>query len=436
MADTFESLGIDEDYNSFLKEEGIKSPNQMQKEVIKSFINERSIVCLAQTGSGKTLAYALPSTELMKRKENDAGVSTKEGSPKIIVISPTKELASQIQKVFKSISHHVAFRTRKVVGGEKRSVKASAFEVLIATPQRLAKGLKSGEINTSQLQDLIFDEADNLFEMGFIKEVENILRHVDFQDTRVHFFSATLGEKAKEFIEEKFKKLDAKWFNFESNQVQKRVETYNIYLSPKEKLNMLKAFFDKTVKGRGIVFVNQKNQVVEIDEFLKTTKSKLKYKIIHGEMSQKDREATHKAYVQGKFQVLIATDIMARGIDIKDLEWVLNFGLPKTAIYYLHRSGRVGRAGKGGVVYNFITHYDSKLIGFINDAIKSQSTLSIDLIKKATQKASKKQTGKQVKSDKKKKTSTKVTKRSKRYESNASSRPKKAKNSKKTQKRR
>lgn len=432
MSNKFESLGIDEDYNPFFKEQGIKEPNKMQGEVIKTFMNEKSVVCLAQTGSGKTLAYALPSTELMKREENDAGVSKKEGSPKIIVISPTKELASQIQKVFKSISHHVAFRTRKIVGGEKRGVKESSFEVLIATPQRLAKALKNKEVKTDDLKDLIFDEADNLFEMGFKKEVETILRFIDFSDTRVHFFSATLGENAQEFIKEKFKKLNSKWFNFESNRVQQRVETYNVYLSPKEKQNMLKAFFDKNAKGRGIVFVNQKNQIIEIDNFLKTTKTKIKYKVIHGDMTQKEREAAHKSFVDGKAQVLIASDIMARGIDIKDLQWVLNYGLPKTAIYYLHRSGRVGRAGKSGVVYNFITHFDSKLIGFINDAIRSQSTLKIDLIKKATQKAAKKP----AKVAKKKRTSTKETKRSKKYAQKNDTRKKKSKNSKKSTRRR
>ena len=433
MRSEFEKLGIDEDYNSYYKEEGIKTPNPMQKEVIKTVINGKSVVCLAQTGSGKTLAYALPTTELMKREENEAGVSRFEGSPKIVVVSPTKELAFQIEKVFKSISHHVAFRTRSMVGGKKQTLKSQAFEVLIATPQTLARSLKSGNISFDQLMHLVFDEADNLFEMGFKKEVEGILRHVEFDQTKVHFFSATLGESAQEFIKQKFQKLDPKWFNFESNQVQKSVQTFNIYLSPKEKKNMLKGFFDKTAKGRGIVFVNQKNQLKEIDEFLKETKTKIKYKVIHGDMTQKERQAAHKHFVDGKSQVLIASDIMARGIDIKDLEWVLNYGLPKTPIYYLHRSGRVGRAGKGGTVYNFVTNFDSKLIGYINDAIKAQSTLKIDLIRKMTIKASKKPSKNETKP---RRTSTKQTKRSKLDGKKSKKMSKKPKKSKKTKSRR
>jgi superfamily II DNA/RNA helicase len=195
---------------------------------------------------------------------------------------------------------------------------------------------------------------------------------------------------------------------------------------------MLKAFFDRSAKGRGIVFVNQKNQLIEIDEFLKETKSKIKYKVIHGDMTQKERQAAHKHFVAGKSQVLIASDIMARGIDIKDLEWVLNYGLPKTPIYYLHRSGRVGRAGRSGVVYNFVTHFDSKLIGFINDAIKAQSTLKIDLIQKMTVKASKKPQAKAPK----KRTSTKQTKRSKLDGKKSKKMSKKPKKSKKTKSRR
>jgi superfamily II DNA/RNA helicase len=432
MQSDFEKLGIDEDYNSYYREEGIKAPNQMQKEVIKSIMSDKSVVCLAQTGSGKTLAYALPITELMKQAEDEKGVSNKESAPKIVIVAPTKELAVQIEKVFKDISHHVAFRTRSLLGGQKRSLKSQCYEVLIATPNSLSRSLKDKKVKFDDLMHIVFDEADNLFEMGFKKDIDGILRFVEYDDSRVHFFSATLGESAQEFIKEKFKKLDPKWFNFESNKVQSRVETHNIYLSPKEKKNMLKAFFDRSAKGRGIVFVNQKNQLIEIDEFLKETKSKIKYKVIHGDMTQKERQAAHKHFVAGKSQVLIASDIMARGIDIKDLEWVLNYGLPKTPIYYLHRSGRVGRAGRSGVVYNFVTHFDSKLIGFINDAIKAQSTLKIDLIQKMTVKASKKPQAKAPK----KRTSTKQTKRSKLDGKKSKKMSKKPKKSKKTKSRR
>ena len=174
---------------------------------------------------------------------------------------------------------------------------------------------------------------------------------------------------------------------------------------------MTKAFIEKMAKGRGIIFANQKNQVDEISEFLDAEMPDLKYKKLHGDMLQKDRLASHKAFVGKKAQILLATDVAARGIDIKDLKWVFNFGLPRSAEFYLHRCGRTGRAGNQGQVYNLVTHFDAKLIGFINDAIKKQTNLDLDFISKdiveSKQKAAKKKVKKKVKTKR-----VKITKRS------------------------
>ena len=139
---------------------------------------------------------------------------------------------------------------------------------------------------------------------------------------------------------------------------------------------------------------------------------KLKYKILHGGLEQKERLANHKAFVDKKVQILVATDVAARGIDINDLKWVFNYGLPKSAEFYLHRCGRTGRAGKAGTVYNLVTNYDAKLIGHINMAIKGQSNLDLDFIQEDIKKTG----GKAPKVKVKKKTKrVKITKRTKRF---------------------
>ncbi len=381
----FEKLGIDEDFNAFYSELGIDKPTEIQRKAIPKILSRKSLVCLSQTGTGKTLAYALPISELIKCIEDEEGLSRRKSKPYAIIVAPTKELAVQIQGVFKQISHHVKLRVRTLVGAPKASaaLKNQSYEILIATPSKLSRAVRKGEVGVDQLKYLVFDEADQLFEMGFKKDIEGFMGFVDYSDTDCHFFSATMSKEIDDFIEEKFKKKKLERIILGSaHRVQQKIETFNIFVGVNEKEQMLKLFLEKTAKGRGIVFINQKNQVEEVDNFLKEKMPKLKYRVLHGGLSQKDRLANHKAFVEKKAQVLIASDVAARGIDIQDVAWVFNFGLPKTAIYYLHRCGRTGRAGRNGAVYNLVTKFDTRIIASINKAIKEQSTLDIETIAK------------------------------------------------------
>ncbi len=408
----FEKLGIDEDFNPFYQEEEIKTPNELQLKVIPKLIEGKSVICVSQTGTGKTLSYALPISELIKRIEDDQGLSEKKTSPYGVIVAPTKELAIQIHHVFKKISHHVKLRVRTLVGNKTSSLKNQNYEILIATPAKLARAVRDKEVSFCQLKYLVFDEADQLFDMGFKKNLEAIIYHVDYDSTDIHFFSATMPPEASDFINQKFKKKSLEQIELTSaHRVQQKIETFNIYLSPKEKNIALKELLAKTVSGRGMVFVNQRNQMEEIDKFISEKLPKLKYKVLHGALSEKERLSVHKAFMDKKLQLLICSDVMARGIDVKDLNWVINYGLPKTPIYYLHRCGRTGRAGRSGVVYNLVTHYDSKLIGLINDAIKQQSHLDIKFIAKDMQETRKKAAKKSAKKVKSKR--VKITKRSK-----------------------
>lgn len=407
----FEELGIDEDFNPFFKEKGITKPTAVQNKVIPKMMENQSVVCVSQTGTGKTLAYALPISELVKRVEDEEGLSQKKSRPYAVIVAPTKELAIQIQSVFKSLSHHVKLRVRTLVGTQKTAanLKTQSYEILITTPAKLNRCLKKGDLSFDNLKFLVFDEADQLFEMGFIKDIEGAINHVEFSTTDIHFFSATMPSEIENFLNEKFqkKKLE-KILLTSAHRVQQQIETFNIFVNVEEKQQMLKLFLEKTAKGRGIVFINQKNQVDEVDAFFKENLPKLKYKILHGGLSQKDRLANHKAFSEGKSQVLVATDVAARGIDIKDLAWVFNYGLPKTSIYYLHRCGRTGRAGKSGIVYNLVTKFDNRIISQINDAIKGQSSLDLELISKDMKEVRKSSPKKTVKTKR-----IKVTKRTK-----------------------
>jgi len=152
----------------------------------------------------------------------------------------------------------------------------------------------------------------------------------------------------------------------------------------------VKMFLEKQAQGRGIIFTNQRNQAEDLFKYLAEKMPKLKTKLLHGDLSIKEREAAISSFKDKKAQVLVATDIAARGIDIQDLAWVVNYGLPKTGIYYLHRCGRVGRGGNKGIVYNLVAHHDSKMITMINEAIMNQKHLNLDPIPAEKMKTDKK----------------------------------------------
>lgn len=385
MQNQFEKMGIDEDFNPLYLEMGIKRPTDVQVQVIPKLMERKSTICVAQTGSGKTLSYALPVSELIKQHEDENGLSQATSAPQAVVIVPTKELGMQIVGVFKKISHHAKLRIRTLIG--KTSPKSQSYEILITTPHKLAQALKKKDVSFEMLKYLIFDEADQLFDMGFKRDLESVLRFVEYDQTDIHFFSATMPVEVAEFLDEKFrkKKLDKVFLN-SAHSMQQKIETFNVTLEPDQKTAYLKSFLLKSAKGRGIVFVNQKNQLDELHLYIKENFPKLKYRVLHGGMPEKERLAAIKSFGEKKAQILFATDVAARGIDFDDIAWVLNYGLPKTAIYYLHRCGRTARAGRSGVVYNFVTRYDNKIISQINEAIKSQSKVEMALISnKSTQ---------------------------------------------------
>ncbi len=380
---------------AYFKENGLKTATAIQKRVIPEILNRKSIIVLSETGSGKTLSYALPIASKLKQKEDEGTKNTIKGAPYALIVAPTRELATQIHGVFKGISHHCKLRVRDLTGGDTsakmKSVASGSYEILIATPSRIKSAIQKKELNFAQLQYVIFDEADQLFDMGFKRDLDFMIEYFDLNHTMMGFITATLSETVENYILEKFINVDfTKIASDVSHQPHSKVETFNVRVEPEEKNTVVKMFLEKHAQGRGIIFTNQRNQAEDLFNFLTEKMPKLKTRLLHGEMEIKEREASIRQFVDKKAQVLVATDIAARGIDIQDLEWVLNYGLPKTAIYYLHRCGRVGRGGKRGIVYNLVAHFDSKMISQINEAVKNEKHLNLAPIPEEKMKSEKK----------------------------------------------
>lgn len=391
----FLSADLHPKLEAYFAEQGLKTATQIQKRVIPEILSKQSLIVLSETGSGKTLSYALPIASRIKQKEDSGIKNQKNGSPYALIIAPTRELANQIHGVFKGISHHLKIRVRNLTGGDThakmKSVAGDTYEILIATPSRVRSGIQKKELSFNQLQYVIFDEADQLFDMGFKKDLDFITEYFDKNMTQFGFITATLPLEVENYILERFPDVDFKKIATDvSHAPQSRIETYNVKVTPTEKDMVVKMFLEKEAKGRGIIFTNQRNQAEDLFKYLSEKMPKLKMRLLHGDLEKKERESAINAFVEQKAQVLVATDVAARGIDINDLVWIVNYGLPKTGIYYLHRCGRVARGGRKGIVYNLVAHHDAKAIAVINEAIMNQKHLNLDVIPEDKMKEEKK----------------------------------------------
>lgn len=381
---SFEKIFSHPSINSFLKEQKIKNLTDIQTLVIPDLLKGKSVNVIAKTGSGKTLCFALPIFDLLKTHEENirqVGMETVRGRPLAVVLAPTRELAMQLHKVFKSIAHHSKMRVRMLAGGEVAKVNhllsRDMIDILIATPGRLSSALKRKELNLKEVKYLVMDEADQLLEMGFRKDLINIYDSTDASLVHVGLFSATHSAALDEFCSTTLADIDFASYNTQDkNKLTQSVRTFNIFLNEPEKLKMTSAFIKNEAKGRGIIFVNKHETVEFLKHELDNAFPKIKFHALHGEMEARTRKKNYDQFLK-EGGVLISTDITARGMDITDLVWVFNYDLPFEAVYYIHRCGRVGRRMKEGFAYNLVTPKDLNIVSRINEAIKNQTAIKL-----------------------------------------------------------
>lgn len=374
-------LGRD-DLKAFLKEFSLTNPTEVQKKAIPLFLDKKDLLVLAPTGTGKTLAFALPLFALLKKEEEEGGPrEKKKGCPRALILSPTRELAHQLFKVFKDISHHSKLRVRLLAGGEakdkERALYSSEYEILISAPGKMAQLVREEKISLEDLSYLILDEADQLLDLGFKKDIETIFSDSGKKAPQVVLFSATLSPRYEEFITTVFGSVRFERIQLTgSNALRPTIETFNVYVQEKEKLEICGTFLKKKAKGDGLIFVNKKENAEELFKHLKKEFPEQIFHVLHGAMEAKDRKENYTELLD-KGGILICTDIVARGLDLKGLSWVLNYDLPFEAVYYIHRSGRTGRQGKPGTVFNLVTPRDEELVKRINEAIRNQTALKL-----------------------------------------------------------
>lgn len=360
----FTSLDIIQPILRALTETGYVSATEIQSKAIPSILNGKDILGCAQTGTGKTAAFAIPILQLLQKNRRKTGIRT-------LILTPTRELALQIEDSFKTYGKYLPIRCLSIFGGVPQG-KQVAFlkkgvEVLIATPGRLLDLMQQQIVQLSQVEMLVLDEADRMLDMGFVNDVKKVLLQVP-SEKQTLFFSATMPISIRKFANTILK--DPVEISVTPvSSAAKTVEQFVYFVEKKEKTGLLIHLLNDKSIQRTLVFTRTKYGADRLAKQLGRTG--IYASAIHGNKSQQSRQKALEDFKNSKIRVLVATDIASRGIDIEELPHVVNYELPNVPETYVHRIGRTGRAGKEGVAVSFCDsderddlHEIQKLIGF------------------------------------------------------------------------
>ncbi|MBT9549012.1 MAG: DEAD/DEAH box helicase [Candidatus Sericytochromatia bacterium] len=386
----FADIITNTDLLAYLASVFISVPTPIQVDCIPKLMGPGHFTVQSHTGTGKTLGYLLPLVSQLKASESKDDVRIN-GSPRAVIVAPTRELAAQIFSVVKEISHHAKLRVRKLVGGDKgkslKSMFSMPMDILVTTPDRCLRSLKNKELSKASLKYLILDEADHLLEPSFKSIMQQMAFELQDTDFQLFLVSATRPAQFTETIQSFFPALTLQAIDAtQGNTAEMRIDIFNLAVEEKEKFLYVKDFLRQQKHRNGVIFTGSKLRAQRLAEELLAAGQKDMF-LLHKDLEIKDR-AEVIANFRKKGGVLIATDIFARGIDIPHLQWVLNFDLPSEPYYYLHRNGRVGRLDREGNVYNFITSKDAERIERINKALVTQGRTDLKIDATARKKMS------------------------------------------------
>ena len=345
--ENFSCLGLTEKTLNAIAKKGYESPSPIQAKAIPLLLNgEKDVLGQAQTGTGKTAAFALPIIEC---------ITPQLGNVQAIVLTPTRELAIQLAKDFEDFSCNAGTTTLAVYGGQDIDIQLRKLkkpcDIIVGTPGRVIDLMERGALDISEITFAVLDEADEMMNMGFVEDIELILRAAP-QDKRMLLFSATMPDEILRIAETFMREYEL--VNVKTEATNSAL-TEQIFYEVKraEKLDALLRLLDYEPDMYGIIFCRTRDDADELYEKLRTRN--IKAEALHGDISQSQRIKTIEGFKTRKFKLLIATDVAARGIDINTLTHVINYSIPENSEIYVHRIGRTGRAGKNGKAVTFVT---------------------------------------------------------------------------------
>ena len=364
---TFEDFHISEAILRAVREEGYRRPTDIQAAAIPEVMAGKDVLATAQTGTGKTAAFSLPMLDLLQRQKGTA--------LRALVLTPTRELALQIETNLQAYGRHLTLRSAVVVGGVSMKGQIQTLrrgcDILVATPGRLLDLIRQDQVNLKHIQFLVLDEADRMLDMGFIHDVKAIVSRIP-TNRQTLLFSATLSKEiaglASGMLNDPLHVATAP-----PASVALKVDQKVMFVDQVNKGSLLVDILQGSDVSRVLVFTRTKHRAERVMRHL--SRNGISADAIHSNKSQNHRQRSLAAFDKGRVTVLVATDIVARGIDVEGISHVINYELPNDAESYVHRVGRTARAGSAGVALSFCDASELPMLKGIEKLIKHELTV-------------------------------------------------------------
>ena len=361
----FNDFNLGWELDNALFKMGYITPTPIQALAIPPGMEQRDIIGQARTGTGKTAAFAIPIIAKMKNR--------RPSYPKALILAPTRELATQIKEETRKLGIYKKIRVVDVVGGrpidrQVRNLQKGAH-IVVGTPGRILDLCSRGKLNLDFVENCVLDEADEMLNMGFLEDVEEILRLLP-EERQTFLFSATMEERVmriafNHMVNPKIVRVKESLANL--NNIE---EIFHL-VHPAERMNALMDALDRETKGQSLIFCRTKREVDSIARRL--IDHNYSVEAIHGDFSQSRRDRVMKKFKEAKVEILVATDVAARGIHVDNITTVVNYRLPEDPTVYVHRIGRTGRVGKTGVAITLYTIDQKYLLGDFKNRAKASA---------------------------------------------------------------
>ena len=372
----FDTLGLSEAVLEAVTESGYDTPTPIQAQAIPLILEGRDVIGASQTGTGKTAAFALPSLSKL----------TPMGKPQILVLEPTRELAHQVAEQFEKYGKHTGLKVALLYGGVGLGDQSKALQqgadIVVATPGRLVDHFYRATMRFNEVKILILDEVDRMLDMGFLPQVRKIVNLCPWEGRQTLFFSATMPPAIQTF---------AQWCLHEPTSIEiarravPSTVTHAFYpVSMDQRDELLLALLEQTDYHSVMIFTRTRKEADQVCELIKREGQQQKVAAMHSDISQVDRMKALAGFKSGEFEVLVATDVAARGIDISSVSHVINYRVPENAEDYVHRIGRTGRAEAEGDAFTLLTadelEYAKSVEIFIDQKIPRKKLEGFDYI--------------------------------------------------------
>ena len=348
----FRELGVSEEILLALEKKGVSEPTKVQQEAIPPLLNWQDVIAKAPTGTGKTFAFGIPMLE---------HIDVEEPGVQGLILAPTRELALQIGDELRGLlAFYKDIRVAVLYGGQKMEPQLKALkakpQVIVATPGRLMDHYNRKNIRFDKIKTVVLDEADRMLDMGFFDDVTNILNRIKNRKN-LGLFSATISQEVMT-VSWMYQRNEVEITVAATEESKPDIDQYSITVPRLEKTLALLRILEAGVFERVIIFCNTKVMCQRLCDDLR--REGVKADCLHGDIKQSQRERTMETFRKGKLPVLIATDVASRGIDVDDVDGVINFDVPDENEYYIHRIGRTGRAKKKGIAFTLIGSFPEK----------------------------------------------------------------------------